>query len=166
MVLAGHHARMNPKTTSRCCQCSRSFCPDPRVGHRQVTCGEKSCQRKRHAQSCKSWHQENREASRFHYIDVIIPFRTQQPDYQRRWRLSRKLRKIRDEIAAFEAQLTRALKVLLRGAQKLTGSSSRAVQSGVLAGDLLENATVAICDSMAALHELGLSAASWLPAPR
>src|SRR5690606_5866543 len=89
------------KTTNPCrgSECSAEFIPDPRVGDRQVTCGAPGCQRARHAKRCREWHAANKEAAASHYEDVVVRFREQQPDYQRRWRWGRRLREIREKTA-------------------------------------------------------------------
>lgn len=51
---------MRRKSKKRpCCICRKWFLPDPRVGERQKTCGEKDCQKKRHAQKCSQWNRQN-----------------------------------------------------------------------------------------------------------
>lgn len=41
-----------------CSECGRWFEADPRLGRRQVTCGE-ACSRTRHLQACKKWREAN-----------------------------------------------------------------------------------------------------------
>ena len=57
-----------------CCICRRWFRPDPRVGARQRTCGDKQCQRELHRKYCWQWHQRD-------------------PDYDRETRLRAKLKR-------------------------------------------------------------------------
>jgi len=42
-----------------CRICRKWFRPDPRVGARQMTCGDKDCQSKWHARKCAEWNQQN-----------------------------------------------------------------------------------------------------------
>lgn len=53
---------MSPRRKSRkrpCRICRKWFCPDPRVGERQMTCGDKSCQDKWHTKKCFEWNNKN-----------------------------------------------------------------------------------------------------------
>lgn len=81
-----------------CCQCRRLFEPSPRVGARQVTCGDAACRRRNHAASCRRWRERNRDSVSQHYPDVVVGFRERRPTYQREWRILRGLREIRDAI--------------------------------------------------------------------
>jgi hypothetical protein len=59
----------------RCPFCQTLFCPHPRLGARQRTCGAPACQRERHAQSCRRWRRRNRAVTRTHYQDYVQPAR-------------------------------------------------------------------------------------------
>ncbi len=59
----------------RCTCCKILFRPDPRVGPRQRTCGAPTCQRQRHAASCRRWRRRNRAVTRRHYQDYVQPSR-------------------------------------------------------------------------------------------
>lgn len=141
----------------RCSQCNRLFIPDPRVDDRQVTCGDAECQRTRHADRCRSWHGANVDVTRSHYEDVVVPFREVQPDYQRRWRLAGRLREIREKMKPTGGMLLASLRALLRRAETLSESATRGVQSGVLAGNLLEEAAAALRGVIAAFEQLEAS---------
>lgn len=138
----------------RCCHCTRPFVPDPRVGDRQITCGEEACQRARHSEQCRAWHEQNREVTASHYQDVVVPFRQQQPDYQRRWRLGRKLREIRETMMPTGGVMLSSLRALLGRAEDLSKSAARNTQTGVLAGEMLNRARVALRGLVAALEQL------------
>ena len=48
------------KSRKRPCRiCRKWFSPDPRVGDRQKTCGDKNCQDKWHAKKCAEWNKKN-----------------------------------------------------------------------------------------------------------
>lgn len=144
----------------RCCHCTRPFVPDPRVGDRQLTCGDEACRRARHSEQCRAWHEQNREVTASHYQDVVVPFRQQQPDYQRRWRLGRKLREIREAILPTGGVLLSSLQALLGRAEELSKSAARNTQTGVLAGKMLDRARVALRGVVAAIEQLEASASA------
>jgi len=150
---------MTKTTRRRCVKCNAEFVPDPRVGSRQVTCGAKGCQRARHADRCRVWHEANGEAKAGHYGDVVVPFRRKQPDYQGRWRWGRKLREIREQTGQFGGSLLRALRSLVIGGERLAVRGAGSVQTGVLAGDLLARAVTAVQAMMSALEQLSVSTA-------
>jgi hypothetical protein len=138
----------------RCTQCSAPFVPDPRVGSRQVTCGAEACQQTRHAALCRAWHRANREATGEHYRDVVVPFRQQQPEYQARWRWGQKFREIREQMGQLGGAIAGALRSLVEGAKRLAKRAVGVVQTGVLAGDSLDRAVVAVQSTIAALEQL------------
>ncbi len=151
LVGAGQHARMNLPKPSRCWNCKRPFGPDPRVGDRQVTCGDAECQRLRHAYICRLWHQDNseeksREASKEHYDNVVKPFRHEQPSYQRRWRLARSLREIREQILVLTGIIGARLRGLVARGRTLSGTATEERQTGVITSKSLEDtlATAAV----------------------
>lgn len=49
--------RKNRKRPCRICR--KWFSPDPRVGERQKTCGDKECQDKWHTKKCAEWNNRN-----------------------------------------------------------------------------------------------------------
>lgn len=154
-MLAEHHARMKTSTVlRRCIHCTRPFVPDPRVGDRQVTCGREECQQARHNEQCKQWHANNKDVDASHYQDVIVPFRRAQPDYQRRWRLGRALREIREESMGGSGKLMRRVRAWLTRAERLSSRADGAVQTGVLAGELLERAKDALRGVATAIAQL------------
>lgn len=150
---------MKSQTPYRCVECSSEFVPDPRVGERQVTCGAAECQRARHAQRCREWHTHNKETAAKHYQDVVVPFRREQPDYQRRWRWGQRLREIREETARLGGALLAALRGLARRAEQLLQRAVGLVQTGVLAGEKLRRAVGAVRKTIAALEQLEASTA-------
>jgi hypothetical protein len=42
-----------------CRICGKWFKPNPRLGERQRTCGDKECQRQWHAKKCREWNKKN-----------------------------------------------------------------------------------------------------------
>lgn len=53
---------MRPTNRNRkrpCRICGKWFSPNPRLGERQKTCGDKECQRKWHAKKCREWNRKN-----------------------------------------------------------------------------------------------------------
>lgn len=143
----------------RCVECSAEFTPDPRVGARQVTCGAAACQRERHKDRCRIWHARNRESGSNHYRDVVRPFREEQADYQRRWRLWNRLGEIRDEIGLLGTAVLARLRDLVTRAQRLAERAVGRAQSGVLAGEKLGDAVQAVMATIAALEQLETSTA-------
>ena len=66
---------MAKKSRSRkrpCRVCGKWFCPDPRLGERQKTCGAAECQRQRHAAKCAEWNRKNRSSFRESYLKSRI----------------------------------------------------------------------------------------------
>jgi hypothetical protein len=160
-LFAEHHARMKKETpVRRCCQCRQEFVPDPRVGARQVTCGAARCQVERHAERCRAWRAANADVVASHYRDVVEPFRERQPDYQRRWRLARRVREIREQSRPFGGVMLTSLRALLGRAAALLKSTAREAQTGVLAGKMLDLATTALRAAVAALEQLDTNVAS------
>lgn len=155
--MAGQHARMNSTTPCRCVQCSCEFVPDPRVRERQVTCGAPECQRGRHAKRCRDWHTNNKEATAEHYQDVVVPFRREQPDYQRRWRWGQRLREIREKTTVMGGALLGRLRGLVSQAERLLERALGSAQTGVLAGEKLERAVAAVRSTIAAFTALEAS---------
>ncbi|MBN1611355.1 MAG: hypothetical protein JW940_32275 [Polyangiaceae bacterium] len=150
------------KTTTirrRCVKCSGWFVPDPRVGDRQVTCGATECQGARHADRCRDWHVHNAEAKASHYQDVVVPLRRAQPDYQSRWRWSRRLREIREQTGLLGGRVLASLQALVSRAGQLAGRARGIVQTGVLAGEMLERAVTAVSSMIAAVEQLQASTA-------
>lgn len=157
--MAGHHVRMNSTTPCRCSECSAEFVPDPRVGERQVTCGAPECQQGRHAKQCREWRAANSEATASHYEDVVVPFREQQPDYQRRWRWFHQLREIREKTTRFGGALLIGLRGLVQQAERLLARAVGVVQTGVLAGEKLNQAVAVVRSTIAAIEQLEASVA-------
>jgi len=57
------------KSRKRPCRiCRKWFYPDPRVGDRQKTCGDKDCQVKWHSKKCAEWNQKNQAYFREVYL--------------------------------------------------------------------------------------------------
>ena len=96
----------------------------------------------------------NREATRDHYRDVVVPFRERQPGYQRRWRLGQRLREIREKIAPFASAMLATLRSLWGGADALWQRPATEAQTGVLAANLLGQAKVALGGGITALEQL------------
>lgn len=145
----------------RCCsECSEAFEPNPKVGDRQVTCGAPECQRARHCSRCRCWHARNADASAHHYADVVVPFRARQPDYQRRWRLGRRLGEIRETMQRSGSTLLAGFRWLLKRADKLAEEPLRSTQTGVLAGEMLDVARSALSEAIGAMARLEASMAT------
>lgn len=155
--MAGHHARMNSTTACRCVQCSGEFVPDPRVRERQVTCGAPECQRGRHAKQCREWRANNKEMTAEHYQDVVVPFRREQRDYQRRWRWGQRLREIREKTTVMGGALLGRLRGLVSQAEQLLDRAVGSAQTGVLAGEKLRRAVAAVRSTITAFAELEAS---------
>jgi hypothetical protein len=86
---------------------------------------------------------------------VVVPFRAGQPDYQRRWRLGRRLREIREKMAnGLYGGLMTSLRALVGRSDELSASPSRETQTGVLAGNLLDKAKQVVNGAIAALEQL------------
>jgi hypothetical protein len=85
---------------------------------------------------------------------VVLPFRERQPDYQRRWRLGQRLGEIREQMRPLGSMMLAGLSALLGRAAALATSSTTETQTGVLAGEALDAAMVALRGAMAAIGEL------------
>ena len=59
----------------RCPFCGALFVPHPRLGVRQWACNAPACQRRRHAQNCRTWRRQNPTITRTHYQDYVQPAR-------------------------------------------------------------------------------------------
>ena len=59
----------------RCTFCKALFVPHPRLGGRQWACDAPACQRRRHAQNCRTWRRQNPTLARTHYQDYVRPAR-------------------------------------------------------------------------------------------
>lgn len=90
----------------------------------------------------------------------MVPFRERQPDYQCRWRLSRRLREIREKMRPLGGPLRGHLRVLLGRAEGLSESPTKAAQTGVLAAGFLDELKAAVRAAMAALEQLEASLAT------
>jgi hypothetical protein len=146
---------MNFNAYRRCSECNCFIIENPRVGARQVTCGAKECQRSLHKKACKLWHAKNREASRHHYRDVVLPFRRAQPTYQRRWRLEQRLREIREEFKRGLGSMGSQLHAVLKRARRLALEVVEPVQSGVITGKTLQSVMSAMWEALTALEQVG-----------
>lgn len=124
-----------------------------------MTCGATECQQSRHAQQCRVWHAANRDATASHYEDVVVPFREQQPDYQRRWRWGQQLREIREKTTLFGGALLLGLRGLVQRAERLVAGATDVVQTGVLAGEKLGRAVAVVRSTIAAVEQLEASVA-------
>ncbi len=51
-----------------CCICRRWFLPDAKVKERQVTCGDKECQKEQHRKQCAKWNRKNTDYFRSNYL--------------------------------------------------------------------------------------------------
>ena len=62
---------MTRKAASRkrpCRICKRWFLPNPRLGPRQMTCGDKACQREWHRKKCEKWNRDNPDYFKSNYL--------------------------------------------------------------------------------------------------
>ena len=89
-----------------------------------MTCGEKACQRARHAKRCRLWRQANAAAAAHHYWDFVVSFRQRYPDYQRSWRWLRRLREIRETIEGSLVDLIPRLERLVERGRDLAGDTN------------------------------------------
>ncbi len=129
-----------------------------------MTCGDRECQRRRHAEACRGWRAKNRGVTASHYKDVVAPYRQRHPGYQRRWRVVRRVGEIRDEIAAAAVRVGKQLRsVLSRGrvAQVEAGREPGHVQATTaksLSAALAAGAAIsgALAELAAVIAELGM----------
>ena len=84
----------------------------------------------------------------------MVPFRERQPSYQRRWRLGRRLGEIREQMSAHGSGMLGSLRALLGRVDVLSKSAGEEVQTGVLAGEVMAKARVALRRAVAAILEL------------
>jgi hypothetical protein len=89
-----------------------------------------------------------------HYQDVVKPFRAEQPSYQRRWRLARRLREIREMIAELVATVGAQLAALIECGRSLSGATAMERQTGVMAGQSLPDAITAAIAVSGALEQV------------
>jgi hypothetical protein len=90
---------------------------------------------------------------------VVVPFRREQPDYQRRWRWGRRLREIREQTSLLGGALLASLHGLVRQAERLAQQAASVVQTGILAGQKLQRAVAAVRSTITALEQLEASTA-------
>ena len=88
-----------------------------------------------------------------------MPFRKQQPNYQRRWRLSRRLREIREQMGEPKNAVLNGLRGLATRAEMLIPRAKDGAQTGVLAGVLLDRALAAVRLMIAAMEQVMTSTA-------
>lgn len=126
-----------------------------------MTCGRPECQKARHSYSCKDWRERNSDFTATHYEDVVKPFRRKQPDYQKRWRLKRRLREIREKFDNLVGGiLLTSIRALERRVEALSSSPTKEAQTGVLAGELLDKAAAALRVAVAVIEQLDPSLAT------
>lgn len=109
---------------------------------------------------CRVWRGANRDVVGAHYEDGVKPFREEQPDYQRRWRLGRRLGEIREKTRWVGGMLLTNLRALLGRTEALAASPTREAQTGVLAADLLDRARDALRTAVAAIEQFEASMAA------
>jgi hypothetical protein len=91
---------------------------------------------------------------------VVVPFRERDPDYQRRWRLVRCLREIREKMGPLAGPLRARLRGLLDRTERLSENATKAAQTGVLAAQWLDEASTAVRGAIAAFKQLEASVAT------
>ncbi len=82
----------------RCHYCGGLFIPDPRVGHRQKACSI-ACQRLRKKENNRAFTEKNPGYWSERY-EEIKQWRQRHPDYQRRWRQTKRRGRSPSEIQA------------------------------------------------------------------
>jgi hypothetical protein len=66
---------MRPTNRNRkrpCRICGKWYWPDPRLGERQRTCGDKECQRQWHGKKCREWNRKNRSYFQEIYLEKCL----------------------------------------------------------------------------------------------
>ena len=109
---------------------------------------------------CRRWRAANPDASSEHYGDAVVPFRREQPSYQRRWRLGRRLAEIREQSKQSVAAIGLQLQAALERAASLSLETVETAQSGVITSESLPAAVSAITTVMAALEQLATCSAA------
>lgn len=109
---------------------------------------------------CRQWHAENREASSEHYRDVVVPFRREQPSYQRRWRLGRRLSEIREQLSHAVDAVGARVQAVLEQASALLQQAVEPTQSGVITKESLPDVLSAATTVLAALEQLATCSAA------
>lgn len=73
------------KSKKRPCRiCRKWFTPNPRVGDRQKTCGDKECMRKWHNRKCAEWNRNNRKCAQENYFHDKLTLALNQNDNDKR----------------------------------------------------------------------------------
>ena len=103
---------------------------------------------------CRRWRAANPDASSEHYGDAVVPFRREQPSYQRRGRLGRRLAEIREQSKQSVAAIGLQLQAAMERATSLSLETAETAQSGVITSESLPAAVSAITTVMAALEQL------------
>jgi hypothetical protein len=91
---------------------------------------------------------------------VVVPFRERQPDYQRRWRLARCLREIREKMGPLADPLRARLRGLLGRTGRLSEGVTKAAQTGAVTAQWLDEASTAVQAAIAAIEQLEASVAT------
>lgn len=60
--------RLSRRGSRPCRVCRRWFCPDPRLGDRQKTCGHPECRQEWHRKQCATWNKKNRDYFQANYL--------------------------------------------------------------------------------------------------
>jgi hypothetical protein len=66
---------MRPTNRNRkrpCRICGKWYRPNPRLGERQRTCGDKECQRQWHGKKCQEWNRKNRSYFQETYLEKCL----------------------------------------------------------------------------------------------
>lgn len=65
--------RATNRNRKRPCRiCGKWYWPDPRLGERQRTCGDKECQRQWHGKKCREWNRKNRSYFQEIYLEKCL----------------------------------------------------------------------------------------------
>jgi hypothetical protein len=87
----------------------------------------------------------------------VVPFRERQPDYQRRWRLLRCLREIREKMGPLAGPLRARLRGLLGRTEKLSESPTTVAQPCAVTAQWLAETSTAVRAAIAAIEQLEAS---------
>lgn len=105
-----HPEAISPDSQRPHCQfCGRFFCPDPRVGARQKSCGQTECRKKRKQAAQLRWTQNNPDYFKGR-CDVVREWRSRHPDGQRKWRA--KQREMQNQVPCNASIVTMRLAIM------------------------------------------------------
>ncbi len=91
---------------------------------------------------------------------MVLEFRRDQPSYQRRWRLERRLSEIREQLSHVVDAVGVRVQAVLEQASALLQQAVEPTQSGVITKESLPDVVLAVTTVLTALEQLAKCSAA------